>query len=123
VKAVLTRFNRKSRAQSTAEYAILIGLVIAAAVAMQVYVKRTLQGRMRGAVHYLANYTASENAALGLGNTTQYEPYYQVSNFQVTRDSNASQNLTIGGVYCAEETATTSRAAGGFQAYQNVQQE
>ena len=117
------RFNRKSRAQSTAEYAILIGLVIAAAVAMQVYVKRTIQGRMRGGVHYLANYTASENTELGLGNSTQYEPYYFASSFNVTRSQDAQQNLTYGGVYNAIDVSTTSRAAGGYQSYSNVLQE
>ena len=40
----------KRKGQSTAEYAIVIGLVIAAAVAMQVYVKRGLQGKMKDAV-------------------------------------------------------------------------
>ena len=41
--------RRSSKGQSTAEYAIVIGLVIAAAVAMQVYVKRGLQGKIKDA--------------------------------------------------------------------------
>ena len=41
--------RRKKIGQSTAEYAIVIGLVIAAAVAMQVYVKRGIQGKIRDA--------------------------------------------------------------------------
>jgi Flp pilus assembly pilin Flp len=124
VKAVLTRFNRKSRAQSTAEYAILIGLVIAAAVAMQVYVKRTLQGRMRGAVHYLANYTAAcaEGRGITMGNSTQYEPYYLSSDFEVTRGQNAQQGLTAGGAYSANEVSITNRAS-GTQGYSAPEQQ
>ena len=41
----MLRLLRKG--QSTAEYAIVIGLVIAAAVAMQVYVKRGIQGKVK----------------------------------------------------------------------------
>ncbi len=37
------------RAQSTLEYGILIAVIVAALVAMQVYVKRGIQGRLRQA--------------------------------------------------------------------------
>ena len=65
----------RRKAQSTAEYAIVIGLVIAAAVGMQIYVKRQLQGKVRDAT----NYTDPEaNNKYGIGGSTpdQYEPYY-----------------------------------------------
>jgi len=67
----------RRKAQSTAEYAIVIGLVIAAAVAMQVYVKRGLQAKVRGAVDF--NDPTAVNNPLGgqmLGKTTQFEPDY-----------------------------------------------
>ena len=35
------------RGQSTLEYAVLIAVVAAAAIAMQIYVKRGIQGRLR----------------------------------------------------------------------------
>jgi len=38
---------RKRRAQSTLEYAILIGVIVAGLVAMQVYLKRGYQGKIR----------------------------------------------------------------------------
>lgn len=44
---MLKLFNKK--AQSTAEYAVLVGLVVAAAIGMQTYVKRGLQERMHQA--------------------------------------------------------------------------
>lgn len=37
----------KSKGQSTLEYAVLIVVIIAALIAMQVYLKRGVQGRMR----------------------------------------------------------------------------
>lgn len=38
---------RKRSAQSTLEYAILIGVIVAGLVAMQVYLKRGYQGKLR----------------------------------------------------------------------------
>ena len=43
---------RHRKAQSTAEYVIVLGLIVAAVIAMQTYVKRGLQGRIRDAVDY-----------------------------------------------------------------------
>jgi Flp pilus assembly pilin Flp len=72
----------KKRAQSTAEYAVLIGLVVAAVLAMQVFVKRALQGRIQ-----------NETAKVG----AQYEPYYLVSNMSSTRDTTETASTTTGG--------------------------
>jgi len=113
------RLNRRT-AQSTGEYAILIGLVIAAVVAMQVYVKRGLQGQLKDAMDTFsttANFTSSP--------TKQYEPYYLASNFEVTRDSKVAETLgtdNVGkaGVYkrIIDNTGdTVSRGVGGYQEY------
>ena len=109
------RFNRKSRAQSTAEYAILIGLVIAAAVAMQVYVKRGIQARVHDASKLLVTQTPELDTAENL----QYEPYYLSSEFQVTRTTNAVATLGQTGNYTADEIAGVTRKGGqtyGFSA-------
>lgn len=45
----MLRFFRDRRGQNTAEYAILIGLVVAAAIGMQTYVKRGLQAKAKDA--------------------------------------------------------------------------
>jgi len=42
----------KRKGQNIAEYSILIALVIAAAVAMQTYIRRGVQGRMADAVDH-----------------------------------------------------------------------
>jgi Flp pilus assembly pilin Flp len=45
---MLSYFRRRN-GQSTAEYAILIGLIVAAAIAVQIYVKRGVQARFKDA--------------------------------------------------------------------------
>ncbi len=48
------------RGQSTAEYAILIGLVVAVVISMQIYVKRGVQARFKDASDdYVANMSTS----------------------------------------------------------------
>lgn len=87
-------FNR--RGQNTAEYAILIGLIVAAAIAMQTYVKRGLQGRFKDEVDKLAETTA------------QYEPYYLTSDFDTdSKRKNAVAVGTGGGVARTSEEETT----------------
>jgi uncharacterized protein (UPF0333 family) len=118
---VLRRLNKRSKGQSTAEYAILIGLVIAAAVAMQIYVKRGLQGRVHDATLLMVKETSSSTSADYIGNSHQYEPYYIKSNFEVDRQSKSAVNIAQG-IYNANERSTTTRST-GQQEYSNVEQE
>jgi len=67
----MLRLMRKG--QSTAEYAIVIGLVIAAAVAMQIYVKRGLQAKVKLAVDYNEPIAVGNNI-LGQTVSGQFEP-------------------------------------------------
>jgi hypothetical protein len=86
--------RRLRKGQSTAEYAIVIGLVIAAAVAMQVYVKRSIQGKMRDA----ADYNDPDATALGIGNSGQFEPNYATTtNMVSTRDATEVATTAKGG--------------------------
>ena len=57
----MTRLIRARRGQSTAEYAVLFGIVIGAAIAMQQYVKTRLQGAIQKQA--AAYQTAAEGAA------------------------------------------------------------
>lgn len=41
--------KRKKRGQSTLEYAVLIIIIIGALLSIQVYIKRGIQGRLKGA--------------------------------------------------------------------------
>ena len=63
----------KKKGQNTAEYAILIALVVAAGIAMQTYIKRGLQSGVKYAVDDMSN-------------NTPYEPYYLESEYKTTTD-------------------------------------
>jgi uncharacterized protein (UPF0333 family) len=78
------------RGQSTGEYAIVISLVVAAAIAMQTYVKRGLQGKIVKAVYNISEATDAK--------TVQYEPYYSKSDFTtVTNDYTMKEKTLDGG--------------------------
>ena len=87
-------FNRKG--QNTAEYAILIGLVVAAAIAMQTYVKRGLQGRIRDAVDHVGAEGDVGGVTLNFSGK-QYEPYYLQSQASTTREAERTETVKTGG--------------------------
>ena len=95
---------KRNKGQNTAEYAILIALVVGAVIAMQTYAQRGLQARMRGTSLYM---TAAMGNALkdagyqgqGVGTlnaTNQYVPYYEDTAQKTTKqgidDTYADQN-------------------------------
>jgi Flp pilus assembly pilin Flp len=112
---MLIKLRRKSKAQTTAEYAILLGLVIAAVVAMQVYVKRGIQARIHDASKVLVNRTAT--AGIGGADEFQYEPYYLNSQYTVNRDTDTLATLEPTGNYSANEFSETTRAGQGYTKY------
>ncbi len=68
--------------QSTAEYAVLMALVAAAIIAMQVYFKRGLQGRIKDLADQIS--------------TAHYERGQTVSNSSVSQNSAVVQRLGLG---------------------------
>ena len=99
---------KNKKAQNTAEYALLIALVVAGVIAMQTYAQRALQARVRDTSLFLTNQTST------LGTTNQYEPYYLSSNYAVDRASNEQiiLNNTSSG---KGMDSVRGRASGGFQ--------
>lgn len=90
------------RAQTTAEYAILIALIVGAVVAMQVYVKRGIQGRVKDVVdHTGAGGTVGEEKLTF--SSGQYEPYYNKSVATTTQGSESTDKLLDKGA--AERTS------------------
>jgi uncharacterized protein (UPF0333 family) len=98
---------KNKKAQNTAEYAILISLVVAGIIAMQTYAQRALQARVRDAAVYL------HNATTNLGGTIQYEPYYLETSYEVTRDTIEFQTL-LGNETTESEDSSSNRAVGGY---------
>lgn len=87
-------FNRKG--QNIAEYSILIALVIAAAVAMQTYVKRGIQGRVADAVDHAPATDLVAGSAIEF-TTKQYEPYYLDSSTDVQSTRDLQEDLSARG--------------------------
>ncbi|MFH1691008.1 MAG: hypothetical protein ABIC68_00340 [Candidatus Omnitrophota bacterium] len=106
--------NRKG--QNTAEYAILIGVIVAAAIAMQIYIRRGMQARIKDAVDYTQ--TADDDASVNLFTQSQYEPYYMSTDFTTTQSGATTEALEAGGGLTRAVTdQTTSRT--GNQVYGN----
>ena len=106
-------FLKNKKAQNTAEYALLIALVVAGIIAMQQYAQRSLQARVRDAAVYMA----TETKDLGVDKTkpaVQYEPYYLQSNYEIDRQS--AENVRLGeGLVAKDGITNRAREEGGFQ--------
>lgn len=97
------------RAQSTAEYAVVIAIVLAAAVGMQTYVKRALQAKIHGAAGALVAVNGDATNNLNLGNMEQYEPYYAESNYNVNRQDRYNETITDATVSYSGDLSNTLR--------------
>lgn len=104
----MMRIFRNKHGQNTAEYAILIALVIAAAMAIQTYVKRGLQAKVRDAVIYYA--TDADVSTLGA--TQQYEPYYLQSDFDTQTDSTQTVDELTGGGWTRDVSGDSTSRTG-----------
>jgi hypothetical protein len=91
----------KTKAQTTAEYAILIAIVIGAVVAMQVYFRRGMQGRIKNVVDHTGIVQGGVDVAglngsklkFAQGEEGQYEPYYAAATAQSARKSTQTEIL------------------------------
>jgi hypothetical protein len=83
-------FNRKG--QNVVEYSILIALVVGAAIAMQTYVKRGMQGRVKDAVDHTGSVGEVGGSALTFTGK-QYEPYYQESAGDVKTNRTLNEDI------------------------------
>ena len=111
---MLRKLRNRIKGQSTAEYAVVIGVIVAATVAMSQFIGRAAKGRTFDAAKYLVTQTRD------LGSTLQYEPYYLTSNFEVTREQEMNTFLTGGNADKSAGMAGTQRikrASGGSQEY------
>lgn len=91
----------KSRAQTTLEYAILIGVIVAGLIAMQVYLKRGFQGKLK-------------ESADSMG--TQFSPGATTSNYTTHNVTDSTETLNDG-----VSTTTISNQATDRTGTENVQ--
>ena len=112
----IRRHAKKHKAQSTVEYGILIGVIVAAAVAMQTYIKRSLQAKQ----HDAADMMTSVGGDVDLGGQTatlntnvQYEPYYLARHGeQDLENETVNKDVHAGGTAVSTRSYdTTARSA------------
>ena len=102
--------KRSRKGQSMAEYAIVLTVVVTAIVAMQIYVKRGLQGKVKD---------VTDNVGFGLADagykttTNQYEPYYAATDYQVGQDQNVKEAYQTGGTVSRTSLSEKSTRTGG----------
>lgn len=87
-------FLRRKKAQSTAEYAIIIAIVVGALVAMQVYVKRGMQGRFKDAVEDLATNTTDLEPKNNTGPDAVDYGQYEISTLEQTTIADVQSEST-----------------------------
>ena len=109
---VKSRAALNQRAQNTAEYALLIALVIAGVIAMQTYAQRSLQARTRDAGVFMQGELKKINSTMG--ESSQYEPYYSKSSYDVSRNSVSNKRLDSTTTAFDSNTARV-REAGGYE--------
>jgi hypothetical protein len=117
-------FDRKG--QNTAEYAILIALVIAAAVAMQTYVKRGMQGRVHDASdRFYDNLTGDSNWSTISGTSAstiankQFEPTkFSSLSTRNTLQDDQKLDMAQGGTLTRASTERNIQAAGDYQKHE-----
>lgn len=68
------------KAQSTLEYAVLIACIVAALLAMQIYLKRSMQGNLRGAAERLGQ---------------QYSPRHTYGTIIINRQAHSNTEVTV----------------------------
>ncbi len=87
------------RGQSTGEWAILLGVVVAMLIGMQIYVRRGLNARMKDGSDSVTKFVLNK---FGKNNPTaaelQVEPYYASSSFDVTQNSTSRMKEDTGGI-------------------------
>ena len=105
------------KSQSTAEYAILISLIVAAALGMQLYMKRSLQAKMHDASLALTDVTGDVTGdGVLLANSRQYEPYYssqKVSDINRTSTSTKTTDELEGGAFTKTSDSDVAATASG----------
>ncbi|MFA6358484.1 MAG: hypothetical protein WCY09_07505 [Candidatus Omnitrophota bacterium] len=75
-------FCLRKKGQSTLEYVILIGFVVAALIAMGVYMKRGIQGKLKESTDQVGE---------------QYSAGYTTSTYTTTTDMSQTESMASGG--------------------------
>lgn len=98
----IKRATRFKVAQITAEYAILVTVIVAVLITMQIYVKRGLAARLKDAIDYPLTVPGSNFS------TGQYEPDYYYKDSLSEQNSTIEESMERGGGINVSSTISSS---------------
>ena len=87
------KYLNKKRGQSTLEYAILVIIIIGALLSIQVYIKRGLQGRLKGAADDIGDQFSVGNTNVRTTSST-YSKTYESNDKGVTTSNLLADEVT-----------------------------
>ena len=87
-------------------------------MAMQTYVKRGLQGRVRDATDYVGDDWYADADSTHEFSAEQYEPYYMDSDFDITRVVEGGRYEVSGDAAITDEFTSEEQNREGTQIYQ-----
>lgn len=116
----MLRLLKNRQAQNTVEYALLIVIIIGVFSAMQIYLKRGMQARLKAGTDGIPDLVLSQSGDTSLGTKlfgtqTQYEPYYIRKgdyNFTTTSSEGAEEAALTDRGGSRDLTGATSSRAG-----------
>ena len=91
-------FCARTRGQSTLEYVILIGFVVAALIFMGVYMRRGVQGKLRESTDQIGE---------------QYTYNNTTSNYTTTTNMHQTETMTAGGITTTNIDINEQNRSGG----------
>jgi hypothetical protein len=109
---------RKKKGQTIAEWAILFTVVISAALAMQIYVKRGLQARMKSGTDAYTSVSQDieiDGKTATLNALSQYEPYYAESTYERYQENIEQEHMGSGKIVKEKVSDITAAKAGGYE--------
>jgi uncharacterized protein (UPF0333 family) len=90
-------FRVKSKGQSTLEYVILLGFIVAALIAMGIYMKRGMQGRLRESTDQVGDqYSATNFKSEYFTDTNTVQTESRIHKGQTTTDISVNEQLKSG---------------------------
>lgn len=116
------RLFKDKRAQSTAEYAVLVALVISVVLSMQTYAKRGLQARLKDAADdYTSSLTSDSNWGTISSTPATLQKQYEdtklssQSTQEVLAGTTETSSMTTAGTVTRSSMQKTKQAAGDYQ--------
>ncbi len=89
-------FRRSSRGQSTLEYVILLGFVVAALIAMGIYMKRGFQGKLRESTDQIGEQYSAGNTTSEYTTSTTMQQNEAVSPGGISTTTSTNQQTRTG---------------------------